>query len=195
MCPIGDGVDSTGAFHRVLMDANGKQYITGTVTVSTASGTSFPTSPDTGEQFFRTDLGWLCYYDGTRWLTVEEFPDFHSSIAAATTEGSKSATRIRTDYAPWFTRLAVTTLVATTNNAANYWTIKINSHTKVSGASIAILTFNTSADSADANTDHEQDVTTNNPSNYGMMWINCTKTLSPGALTAYLTLYYRLIVT
>ncbi len=43
------------------------------------SDTAFPVSADiTGglqasDRFFRTDLGWACYYDGARWLTVQEF--------------------------------------------------------------------------------------------------------------------------
>lgn len=44
-----------------------------------ASGTSFPGSPSTNERFFRTDLGLDFYYDGTRWLSVNEY---HLSLTA-----------------------------------------------------------------------------------------------------------------
>lgn len=37
------------------------------------SGTSFPGSPATNQRYFRTDLGFEYYYDGTRWLSVQLF--------------------------------------------------------------------------------------------------------------------------
>ena len=37
------------------------------------SGTSFLLSPSAGDRYFGTDLGWLCYYAGTRWLTMHEY--------------------------------------------------------------------------------------------------------------------------
>lgn len=38
-----------------------------------ASGTSFPTSPSTGDKFYRTDRNLEYSYDGTRWLTTSWF--------------------------------------------------------------------------------------------------------------------------
>jgi hypothetical protein len=37
------------------------------------NGTSFPGSPSTNQRYFRTDLGHEYYYDGTRWLTSQEY--------------------------------------------------------------------------------------------------------------------------
>lgn len=37
-------------------------------------GSSFPGSPATGDKFYRTDRNILYFYDGTRWLTVDEKP-------------------------------------------------------------------------------------------------------------------------
>ena len=36
-----------------------------------SSGTSFPGSPTTGQQFFRTDLGAMFWYSGSAWLNVD----------------------------------------------------------------------------------------------------------------------------
>lgn len=36
-----------------------------------ASGTSNPGSPSSGDMFFRTDMGLVIYYDGTRWLSTQ----------------------------------------------------------------------------------------------------------------------------
>lgn len=41
----------------------------------TGAGTSFPSSPVTGERFWRTDLGFEYFWDGTRWLTTIEFSE------------------------------------------------------------------------------------------------------------------------
>jgi len=40
-------------------------------------GTAFPTdpAPSTNDKFYRTDLGLLCYFDGARWLTVQEYTE------------------------------------------------------------------------------------------------------------------------
>src|SRR5690242_7883896 len=38
------------------------------------AGSSFPGSPATNDLYYRTDRAKLYYYDGTRWLTVEEYP-------------------------------------------------------------------------------------------------------------------------
>lgn len=37
------------------------------------SGTSFPVTPSTNDRFFRTDRGIEYYYDGTRWLSMQQF--------------------------------------------------------------------------------------------------------------------------
>jgi hypothetical protein len=58
---------------------NGKGQVTSATTVvvsggsGLASGTSFPGSPSSGALFFRTDRGLIYYYDGARWLTVNEY--------------------------------------------------------------------------------------------------------------------------
>lgn len=37
------------------------------------TGTAFPASPDTNDQFWRSDLGTEFFYDGTRWLSTQLF--------------------------------------------------------------------------------------------------------------------------
>lgn len=50
--------------------------------ISANQGTSFPTSPTTYDRFFRTDRGVWYFYDGTRWLSVEEYVMPCSSIGS-----------------------------------------------------------------------------------------------------------------
>lgn len=46
-----------------------KQLSMGDVSIA-AGGTAFPSSPATGDRYWRTDLGIEFYYDGTRWLST-----------------------------------------------------------------------------------------------------------------------------
>lgn len=65
-------VDSTT---HVLMITNsaGIQSAIGGVTGGVTAGTSFPGSPATNDLYHRTDLGFIFYYDGTRWLSLQMF--------------------------------------------------------------------------------------------------------------------------
>jgi hypothetical protein len=46
------------------------------------AGTSNPGSPSTGDLFFRTDLNLIITYDGTRWVTVNQYVIFFNRHAA-----------------------------------------------------------------------------------------------------------------
>lgn len=48
------------------------------------SGTAFPTAA-TGDRFWRTDLARECFYDGTRWLTTQEYTLSHQLSGAGIT--------------------------------------------------------------------------------------------------------------
>lgn len=162
-------------------------------------GTAFPASADlpgglqTNDRFFRTDLGWACYYDGTRWLTIHEYT---APIVAWTTQNNAVVTdwAIRTDYAPWITRVAIITRVDTTNNGSNFWTLNIQGVNTARSASTAIVTALTSVDTVATNTSHET-APALTPANRSFFRLDPRTTGAPGVLTAAVTIYYRLIVT
>src|SRR5688572_13447523 len=56
-------LDGTGAY-TVPAGSGGSGY---------DEGTSFPGSPSTDDKYYRTDLNLLCVYDGTRWLTTQQY--------------------------------------------------------------------------------------------------------------------------
>lgn len=168
----------------------------------TASGTSFPSSWPNNVPFLRTDLGFLCYYDGTRWLTVHEYERFLFGGTSANTlldftasDGFAFLMRLRLDYAPYFTRAAVTTRVSTTNNGSNYWTVSLDTYNLNFGAGTSIYQFNTSADTVNTYTDHEGNPSTPNPSNRHHLVLSVQKSGSPGTLRCLPAIFYRLIVT
>lgn len=158
-------------------------------------GTSFPTSPVTGQRFFRSDLGWLCYYDGTRWLTVHEYEadlTWYQRVTLPYT-GVANATLLfgpmRTDHNYYYTRGKVYMEVATTNNGSNYWTcaLVLNATT--------VWTFDTSADAANTGLNKEDSTAAVATSGFGAQFKASGKTGAPGALTVHCTFWYRLIVT
>ena len=166
------------------------------------SGTSFPGSPTTNYLFYRTDLGLVCYYDGTRWLTTTEYTaeNFSGNTNStlfdfAASDSFSFLWRFRTQYAPYFTRVAVTTRVATTNNGTNFWTIGFDCYNLSFGAGTTIYTFTTAADTVNAYTDHEGAPSTPNPSNNTHLALSVQKTLTPGTLRVLFRAFYRLIIT
>lgn len=169
-----------------------------------STGTSFPGAPQTNQLFFRTDLGWWCYYDGTRWLTVHEtaHPLAISDAANPVTYSGAGNTitarsPYRGDYSLYVTRVATVTLVATTNNATNYWTYTLRAVVADGSSPTNVHTFNTSGDAAGAQSNHDAAPSVSPPvfASRNYFDIVVTKTLAPGALTFWSTVYYRMIVT
>lgn len=155
-------------------------------------GTAFPGSWPQNVPFYREDLNWWCYYDGTRWLTcheyeatIEWFPAVAYPLSATNTPGLHMA---RSDRNYYITRGRMYANAAATINGSNYWTIDVQDDFAVSiwsnqlPAAGALIFENGSINSV---------VTL---SNY--IGIYATKTGSPGNLIAVnVTLWYRLVVT
>ncbi len=162
------------------------------------AGTAFPTNPApaAGDRFFRTDLGWLCYYDGTRWLTAHELVECWPMLsAAAPFNGGVSFGRTRGDYASWFTRVSVTTGLGSPNDASNYWWVLVYSATTMFSAATQVYAYNTIGDGVNVNTAHDGVASPQNPANYGAVYVQLTSVGTPGGLNLFFSIYYRLIVT
>lgn len=159
-----------------------------------ARGTAFPTSPAPvlGDEFTRTDFGFSCYYDGTRWLgPVSPIP---FQLWAGAPPPYTAANAILFYPAPQSLSFVVNSLtygvfIATTNNASNYWTIVLETDTG------AIDTRTTA--SLAANTITTIPVTTisgvKTANTY--MRITISKTGSPGGLTITANLNHRRVYT
>jgi hypothetical protein len=162
-------------------------------------GTSFPGTPGAGDLYYRTDLDFMCFYDGTRWLTQNIFTvNIWQTIAADAT--TYLSIRIRDDYAPYFERINITYFVATTNDVDNYWVLEFDSWTSTLGASTEIHNLSTSAAAADTyiDADAAPPATTQTPGNYGKLLVEATKTGTPGTpgnISVWLSYEFRLIVT
>ena len=159
-------------------------------------GTSFPGSPTTGQKFYRTDLNWLCFYDGTRWLTCHEYAmDFPAPGSAISATATVARNAVRKDYYQYFTNATVTSrILGATNNGSNYWSITIDI-LSVTGGVTSLGSFNTSADTANQQTTRNLVVNFEGTSSYYSTETVGTKTGTPSNLLVMATLYYRLIVT
>jgi hypothetical protein len=157
-------------------------------------GISNPGTPSTNDIYYRTDLGLWIYYDGTRWLTEDEYSVDIPPLYNASSADSTIAV-IRTDHAPFFTRVVFNSYVATTNNATHYWTFGLASANMSRAGGANIKTFTTSADAPNVTVGHEAAPATNNPANYGILYTFLAKTNSPGACLLACSAYYRKIIT
>jgi hypothetical protein len=153
-------IDSTS--HHLSRKTSGGSVVdleTNQASSGVASGSSFPGSPSTSDLYFRTDRGRLYYYDGTRWLTVEEFSSAITVTDAltpvtSTGTGDQVGVADQGDIGLWCTRVKSVTLVTGTNNGSNYWQIQPRSRT-TSGTTGNLGTVqDTSADTGSNSTMH-----------------------------------------
>jgi hypothetical protein len=86
-------------------------------------GTSFPAGPSVNDKFYRTDLNLLCYYDGTRWLTVQLFGSDLSMFGSTNTTTNNGGYVAPPPGDFYIESLWWNVRVTGTNNSSNYWTL------------------------------------------------------------------------
>ena len=178
-----------------LRSADRRLSMTEVIEKPLSVGTAFPTGIAAGFLFFRTDLGFLCFYDGTRWLTVHEYSVNWTYSAPAA--GTYIMAVLRQDYAPYITRRATAVLTGITNTGANYWTITILGANATQSATTTIDVANTSAQGASVwASGSAAPSSTSTPANAAAIDVQVAATGAPTVLpTLAITVYYRLIVT
>lgn len=158
------------------------------------SGTTFPGSPVANDTYYRTDLGLLCYYDGTRWLTIQIFEA--STFPPADLSVSSSFGRYPphgTTYNLWIVDARITYTVPSNHDGSNFWTIdfrKFDNSIVVSFATIVTDKATTTWNNPNATAVGALLDTANK-----LTFIEATKTGTPGNLGLGTTWRYRLVVT
>ena len=171
-----------------------------TATGGYAEGATFPGSPTNGTKFYRTDLNWLCFYDGTRWLTCHEYsqPIAIQDILVPRAVSSAASTgylALRQDFDLFLTSLTIMSLTVSPNNGSNYWEYQFR-YKNSSNSATVITTINTSTHTPLVATDCS--VTLNTPLNTAAIFLDFLvqgAAGSPGACYPFSTINYRLIVT
>lgn len=161
------------------------------------SGTVFP-SAVTGDRYWRTDLGLECYYDGTRWLSVQLFHD----IMAQSTDGGIpiSATQIcgrntlwSGAYDLWIVSVYGTMFSSSLSGSA-YWTVTVAKGNTASSFT-DIASFN---DQSGTDSNWEKKTVAVGAllgaSDSTLRW-TATKTSTPGPVYVSGAVTYRLVLT
>lgn len=161
------------------------------------SGTAFPSAPPAGFRFFRTDLGWECYYDGTRWLTAyEDMAILAQQQTISTSPNNTAPIVLRANYQPYITRVVCATRVSPTNDGSHYWAVTVQGLDIGITTSDTIDSFTTAADTASARTLHATSAPAiPNPGNHVLLRISVSATGSPSPIELIGSIWYRLIVT
>lgn len=145
--------------------------------------------------FFDQTNGLWVYFDGARWLTVQEYTlDLYER---ATLAAGVSHDRIaRDNFTSYYTRLLITTSVATTNNGANFWSVFVQGLNLAIGATTTIVQVNTNGDTVGVNTSHSGiALTTNLPANNTYVrLIAAVGAGAPGVLTLAAAVVFRLVI-
>ena len=119
------GIDNYQGLIRFYNGANVRLTLTPTGGIRTG-GTTFPTSPETGEQFWRTDHGMWFYYDGTRWLSAHVYRALFSAfVNPVTANGEQGGIVAPQGHDIYVTAFYAITYIATPNDGTRYWTIQL----------------------------------------------------------------------
>lgn len=156
-------------------------------------GTSFPASPVTGMRWERTDLNLLCYYDGTRWLTVQQYT---LSAATADLPTTSYQSHILGFEGPLFVCEAFWSRRASTpQSPSNYWDASLDYWDKVSGVKSTLAVFNTKADDYSTVTFINASVAVNGVVNPSMFRMTFTPHASAGYVYPIWGLTCRRVIT
>lgn len=157
------------------------------------AGASWPATPAAGQLRFRTDLGLLCYYDGTRWLTATLYElsiPLHMTLPVVDTGAASIFGFVASSpaYARHVLGCRVSFYVQNTNNSSNYWTITAqdssNGNTFGSGTTGSIA----------ANVWGSIDIISSGYTSSAVLQLTMKDTGSPGAIYVSAVLRYRLVI-
>lgn len=171
------------------------QFLRGDGNWSLRAGTSFPGSPTTGQEFFRTDLGFDCFWNGTYWVTKDLFTA-SMSVLNASANGSGGGVALWNTYQFYVERVIFQIKCVGTQDATNYWTVYARSINNGYSAATTIYSFVTTGLSPNIFYD-KSGVPTVRTDATNKYWLDIAynKTNSPGDIgLLFCTFFYRLIV-
>lgn len=156
-------------------------------------GAAFPLSPGSGDKFYRTDLNMLCFFDGTRWMSVNEY-SINSVGAQSESVSGTHYLGIRQDYPLFLTSVDIKTFTSPAPTGSSYWEFALHWRT-LGNVDTELLELNNIGDLASNWTDHQQIVNAVLDPTAVVFRFRWSKFGSPGAIYCPFTIRYRLIVT
>jgi hypothetical protein len=164
--------------------------------------TSFPAAPVTSQRVFRSDRGIEYFYDGTRWLSRELFVAEYnqSGISASSASPTPLQTPYPETYDKWIEAIHTSLFVASGATAlsdpSHKWELDLDK-VGTSGTAFVngdnILKIASGASDGVFRTPIVTTVGVLLGSGYSAMRAAWTKTGTPGNLTAYVLVLYRLV--
>lgn len=156
---------------------------------------SFPASFTINVPFFREDLGIWCFWDGSRWLTIEVFTATWNMLSGFANSNEAGFIPELSTYKPYITQFSLSTNVSTTNNATNYWQPSLHGISAPGAAGGLLLSTTTIGQSV--GTWYTTTPTVTQPAgSFVPFWrLAVTKVGAPGTLAIAAQLRYRLIIT
>jgi hypothetical protein len=194
---VDDGTTSVSNVDTINIDGNAVTNDGGgaiTITAGVPSGTANPAQPAYGDNrpFWRTDLDFLIFYDGTQWLTCNQYT-ISLGLWATTIAGTTGLTATTANalaatiplnpaydfYGEWF---ECTTNVAGTNTGAVFWTLALRKISTASSSTIVSFSTGTTPDTPSTYTTHRVAINALFGTSHTHLAVDATETGSAGNL-------------
>lgn len=168
------------------------------------AGTSFPGTPSTNDLRFRTDLGTIFYYDGTRWVSVQLHSGQFVAPAAlmalsATANGGSLNTSMGVGTDIWLVNSITQAFVSSGGSAlsaSHKWVGTVGkSDTSNAATTLDTITLDSGASAAWRTTTTAIGALLGTAATYPRLTATWTKTGTPGNLTVIHTVTYRIVQT
>jgi hypothetical protein len=181
---LGDSLPSSKSTNELLTDLLNAVCLPNPAALP--RGTKFPSSPATGDLFYRTDLGVLCEWDGARWLGGQRQIPLVPWVGAGPWSANASALLVPAPGATIIASINIVAHVATTNSATNYWILEFLNILAAIGSPMS-----TAANSPGVMIYLNQSFGEVAANNY--LFLQLTKSGSPGSIYASALLTYRIV--
>jgi len=158
------------------------------------SGTSNPGSAVAGDRYWRSDLGQIIYYDGTRWLTANTY-SLNGSIAGATATGVGESYVAPDGGADWWLVDFGWTYSISPHNGSDFWDLVLHKYEAGGATDTSVTTLVSDKSSTIWTNAAPTAVGALLGTTIDLVYISTVKHGSAGNLSAAWKLRYRKVVT
>lgn len=183
-----------GALH--VKDSGGSVTDIGGSSGGITAGVAFPGSPATDDLFHRTDRDLVYFYDGTRWLTINEYSvacgPLDVLFPVTTTANNSYGSTYQGANGAYITRAELVT-ISVNNDGSNYHTCQLKSRVAAGTTTNLGSSFTTAADTPNNNVRHTVTVGAVLGASDQQFLVTYTRTGSNASIYVTVLVFYRLI--